>query len=204
MNLTLAKILDGLFQNGMIQFGKFTLTDKTESSIYVNLRHLRSTVLLRSLVVNELFAQINRYDQTDKIKINHLADIPISISPIVSILAYVAGMSQITPRPPKGYGTKASIEGIFKPGQTVLLIDDVITSAKSKFEAIKTFEDAGLLVNDVLVIVDREQGGEEELACRGYKLAALFKLSDILEYYLEKGMIPKEKYDEVRKELWNK
>lgn len=82
-------------------------------------------------------------------------------------------------------------------GYKALLIDDLITKADSKFEAIKVLESAGLKVKDILVVIDREQGGADELKKAGYTLHSIFKISDLLKFYLNKKKINQEKFDEV-------
>lgn len=74
-------------------------------------------------------------------------------------------------------------------GARVLLIDDLVTQAHSKLEAAEALRSAGLVVNDVLVLVDREQGGLEELAKAGLTLHAVWGLSRLLDFYLESGLI---------------
>lgn len=82
-------------------------------------------------------------------------------------------------------------------GSKVVLIDDLITKADSKFEAIKSMEDAGLKVENIVVIIDREQGGADELKKAGYSLHSIFKISDLLAFYLNKSKISYEKYNEA-------
>ena len=73
----------------------------------------------------------------------------------------------------------------------------MITGANSKFESIKTLEDHGLVVKDVVVLVDREQGGADQLKKARYSLHSALKLTELLDYYLERGRISDEKYKEV-------
>ncbi len=92
----------------------------------------------------------------------------------------------------KDYGTKKLIEGEFSLGDKVLVIDDIITDGASKIEAITPLKDAGLVVTDVLVILDREQGGDKVLAQSGYKLHSLGKLSEVLDALVSLGKVGSE------------
>lgn len=85
----------------------------------------------------------------------------------------------------------------FKPGATVLLIDDLITGADSKLEAIAALTAAGLKVTDVLVLVDRQQGGAQELVARHLYLHAIFTLRGLLDLYVEASQMSAEMCDEI-------
>lgn len=85
----------------------------------------------------------------------------------------------------------------FGSGQSVMLIDDLITKADTKFEAIKSVEAAGLKVAGILILIDREQGGRAQLEAAGYQVFSIYGLSDLLEYYVAEGRITQEKADEV-------
>ena len=84
-----------------------------------------------------------------------------------------------------------------KRGSTVLLVDDLITNADSKFEAIAVIERHNFVVRDVLVLVDREQGGAQQLAGRGYRLYAVLLISEMLRYYTDEKRISKTTAREV-------
>jgi orotate phosphoribosyltransferase len=88
-------------------------------------------------------------------------------------------------------------EGDFQPGQTVLVIDDLITRADTKLEGIKALEAAGLVVKDVLVIVDRQQGGAQELERGDYCLHALFPVRALLDTYVEHRRISSKLREEI-------
>src|SRR5258708_36712575 len=76
------------------------------------------------------------------------------------------------PREPKEDGRAGTSEGAFTPGETVLVLDDVVTHADSKLEAIRVLEGNGLVVRDAAVLLDREQAGPGRLAAAGLHLPA--------------------------------
>ena len=88
-------------------------------------------------------------------------------------------------------------EGSFMRGDTALLVDDLITKADSKLEAIRVLEANGLKVSDVLVLIDREQGGKQQLAAAGYALHAAFTLAELLDFYVKHELVSVSKRDEV-------
>lgn len=193
------ELAGALFNIGAIKFGAFRLKLHEKqptaplSPIYFDLRVLRSvppeTKLLTCKVYQDLMANL---------QFDLYADVPTAITPIVSLLSQVSGIPMVTPRvEKKGYGSGAQIDGIFQEGQTAVLIDDLITTAASKFEAIEVLEKNKITVKDVIVLVDREQGGAQELANKGYKLHAAFTISNLLRYYLRTGKIDHARYDEV-------
>jgi orotate phosphoribosyltransferase len=69
-----------------------------------------------------------------------------------------------------------------------VLIDDIITDGASKFEAITPLEEAGLIVRDLVILIDREQGGREALAARGYALHALLTISECFDEAERRGL----------------
>ena len=101
----------------------------------------------------------------------------------------------------KDHGIKKPIEGEYKPGETVVLIDDMVTTGASKFEVIQPFESEGLKVNDVVVLLDREQGAKKNLAERGYNLYAVFTLGEALDVLLAEKAITHKVLDKVKKFL---
>jgi len=163
------------------------------SPIYVNLRTIRSYPKLMALVVRLYRTMLSDFH------FDRLADIPVASSPIVAILMMKTGIPMITPREPKDRGAKASVLGAFKTGvtQLVALIDDLITKAHSKIEAAKILRDAGLVVEHVFVLVDREQGGRAQLEEEGMELHAAFTLMELLEFYRHSGRMNQAMYEEV-------
>jgi uridine monophosphate synthetase len=79
----------------------------------------------------------------------------------------------------KAYGTKKQVEGIFKPGENCLIIEDVITTGASVLKVADTLINEGLQVTDIAVLVDRQQGGRETILAAGYRLQAVFGLDEL-------------------------
>jgi len=181
-----------LFETGCIQFGAFTLKSGLISPIYLDLRLLVShPPLLRE--VAHAMAEI-----AQRLPFDRLAAIPYAGLPIGVALALELNRPLIYPRREvKSHGTGRAIEGAFEPGETALLVDDLITRGDSKLEAIAPLEAAGLTVRDVLVLIDREQGGAEDLARHGYRLHAVFRLTEILDVLRESTRITPDRYAAV-------
>lgn len=185
-----------LFEAGCIQFGTFTLKSGLTSPIYLDLRLLVShPPLLRE--VARAMANTAR-----ELMFERIAAVPYAGLPIGVALALEMSWPLIYPRREvKEHGTRRAIEGYFQPGETALLVDDLITRGDSKLEAIAPLEAAGLTVRDVLVLIDREQGGEEDLARRGYHLHAILQLSELLDSLRKSARITPDQHAQVLRYL---
>jgi uridine monophosphate synthetase len=165
-----------LFEAGCVQFGTFTLKSGLTSPIYVDLRLLVSHPPVLREVARAMAEMAHR------LAFDRIAAIPYAGLPIGVALALELDQPLIYPRREvKEHGTRRAIEGAFEPGETMLLVDDLITRGDSKLEAIAPLEAAGLTVRDVLVLIDREQGGAEDLAQHSYQLHALLRLTEVLD-----------------------
>ena len=81
----------------------------------------------------------------------------------------------------KGYGTGNRLEGVFEPGETVCLVEDVVTSGGAALEAVQALREAGLECRNVVCVVDREEGGGDALARLAVRLRPLFRASELVE-----------------------
>jgi orotate phosphoribosyltransferase len=86
----------------------------------------------------------------------------------------------IVRKEPKGYGTANRLEGVFAAGQTVCVVEDVVTSGGAAVAAILAIREAGLVVRTAICVVDREEGGADELARHAVRLRPLFTAAEVL------------------------
>jgi orotate phosphoribosyltransferase len=81
----------------------------------------------------------------------------------------------------KDYGTSNRLEGVSEPGECVCLVEDVVTSGGAAIEAVLALREAGLRVSNAICVVDREEGGVDELARHAVRLRPLFRASELLQ-----------------------
>ncbi len=137
---------------------------------------------------------------------NFLIGVPNAADPIVEELARrMCCEEQVLHLTKEVIGDKRSIAGFTEEskkkifgGALALLYDDLTTKADSKLEAISQIEKEWLIVSGVIVLIDREQGGAKQLADAGYEMYSIFTLSELLEFYLDEGLISQEKYEQIR------
>jgi uridine monophosphate synthetase len=176
-----------------VQFGEFTLASGVQSPIYLDLRRMVSYPgLLR-------MAATAYADLLKPLGYDRLAAVPYAALTIGAAVALAADKPLIYPRKEiKTYGTGRTIEGDFQPGQRAVVIEDLVTSAGSVLAAIQTLEAAGLAVSDVVVLIDRQQGGPQNLAAAGYRLHTALTLSQIVAALEAAGRITADQAAAVR------
>ncbi len=85
----------------------------------------------------------------------------------------------------------------YRRGERVLLVDDLVTKADTKLEAIRAVESQGAKVVGLVVLVDRQQGGSEEIKKAGYKVKSAFTICELLDFYVEEKLIDTGKWQEA-------
>lgn len=172
------------YKLGIIKFGKFTLKSGIESPFYVDLRPLASDPKILKHLANYLLEMLP-LDNFDVI-----CGVPYAALPMATAMSLESYIPLIIKRKEaKSYGTKKLIEGIYKKGQNCLLVEDVITSGKSLLETIPEIENEGISVSDIVVVLDRQQGGKELLEEKGYRVHTLFNISEVCDMLSEENLL---------------
>jgi orotate phosphoribosyltransferase len=194
-NLDLAQ---ALFDLGGVEFGDFDLGPTAGSSpIYVNPR-----VVISHPTVMRQFARLLHYEiQADQQRrrprlasFGAVAGVPMGGLHLATAYSLTSDTPLIYLR---SNTDDPVIEGRVIPGQTVLIIDDLMTGGTSILQTARSLENVGLEVRDAIVLVDREQGGIERLAEHGYRVMPILRLRTMLTYYHESGLITDEQYQNV-------
>ena len=196
LDFHLASLADELLSAGCIKFGEFTLKSGLKSPIYIDLRRIITYPKLLEQIGAAYLPLLN------DLKFDRIAALPYAAIPIATAISLAGNYPMIYPRKEvKTYGTKAEIEGEYHAGETIVVIDDLATTGGSKFEAIEKLTGVGLIVKDVVVLVDRQSGAKESLAQAGYSMHAVLTIGQLLEYWKENGKVEKDKIEETRKFL---
>ncbi|HUN21609.1 MAG TPA: orotidine-5'-phosphate decarboxylase [Anaerolineales bacterium] len=191
--LHLQAVAQALLAAGCVRFGQFTLKSGLISPIYIDMRRLVAYPEHLQTIANGLCTLLA------PLNFQRLAALPYAALPIGTATALQGNFPLIYPRKEvKSYGTKAAIEGLYNEGETAVVLDDLVTTGESKFEAIEKIAAAGLNVRDIVVVLDREQGARQLLAQQGYQLHALATIHQLLDIWHTQQAISNEQYAQVR------
>src|SRR5215207_6974224 len=194
LNPQLVSLADGLLNAGCIKFGDFTLKSGLQSPIYIDLRQIITYPKLLADIAQAYLPLISN------LQFSRIAGLPYAAIPIATAISLAGNYPMIYPRKEvKTYGTKAEIEGEYQAGETVVVIDDLDTTGGSKFEAIEKLTAVGLVVKDVVVLVDRQSGAKESLEQAGYTMHAVLTIRQLLDHWEQTEKVEKDKIEDTRK-----
>jgi orotate phosphoribosyltransferase len=181
------ELLDVLIRNSVCR-GNFTLASGAQSDLYVDAR-LTTLDPRGARLVGQVSWKLIKENAT-KLggQIDAVGGLTMGADPIAVSIALAALADEppallqafVVRKSVKTHGRQKLIEGNFRKGNLVVVIDDVITTGGSTLQAIEAIKDAGGRVAFVLVLVDREEGGREAIEKHGHKVVALFTRSDLM------------------------
>ncbi len=192
-NLWLAR---ELWELGAVQFGDFNVGRTLHSPVYVNLRLLvsRPAAMRRiarmmkeetETLLSMLHPQISPFSL--------VAGVPFGGLHLATAYSLTCNVPMIYLHPARD-GRRNVIEGNYVPGQSVVIIDDLITGGTSIIETAQELRDKGLVVKDALVLLDRRQGGRERLKMHNIHLIPILDLETLLNYLMSHGKISEDSF----------
>ena len=189
-----------LYKNNIIRFGNFTLASGKNSSYYVDLRLIPSyphqfrkmIKNLQNLIVEK--TGLNDFDCLASVPTGGLVVTSALAIEIVKPLIYVRSK-------PKEHGTTKSIEGKISAGMKVVMVDDVMTTGISVLNGINQLKEAGLLVSDLYVIINRLEGADKALSNIGVQTHQLTDILEITDILFQEKLIDKEIFEKIKNQV---
>jgi orotate phosphoribosyltransferase len=177
-----------LLQKKSVFRGDFTLSSGARSNYYIDCR-LTTFDPAGAWLVGQLMHWLIRKEQAArKVEVNAVGGLTMGADPVALAVGMHSYWAKDTPplqafsvrKSPKAHGQTKLVEGNFKRGDSVVIIDDVVTRGDSTIAGIHAIEKEGGTVAFVAVLVDREEGGREKIEAMGHRVIALFTKSELL------------------------
>ena len=186
-----------LIKNSAIKFGDYILTSGKRSPYYIDLRQTISSPLTMDWISNALTRII--HNEIGRTKIDKILGVPTAGIPFATMVSQKLSMPLIYYRQArKEHGVRKKIEGILDRNDRILVVDDLITTGESVIEAAEVVRDQGGVVNEMVVLLDREQGGQERLRAARIEPHVLFNISDAMSWLHSVGLLEDEIYKTVK------
>jgi len=186
-----------LVHTGALKFGVFTLSGGKLSPYYLDLRIVPSFPDAFRTSIELLLNSAKSLPTIDKV-----GGIPTGGLPWASVLAYSLSKPLVYVRKEtRHHGREKMVEGILAPGDKVLLVDDVITTGHNILAALQTLRAEGGVVEQALVLVDREEGGREHLLKEGVTLHSVTRISELAKRLLDMDAISESQFEELTTQL---
>ncbi|MFC4406632.1 orotate phosphoribosyltransferase [Haloarchaeobius iranensis] len=172
--MTNDELISALVAADAVRFGEFELSHGGTSEYYVD-KYLFETDVDCLRRIGDAFAE--------RVADTKLAGVALGGVPLVVATALAADLPYVIARKQqKEYGTANLVEGRLDEAEEVVVVEDIATTGQSAVDAVEALRDAGAVVNRALIVVDREEGGRENLADVGVEMEALVTASDLLDH----------------------
>tara|TARA_B100001013_G_scaffold173059_1_gene103940 strand:- start:81 stop:692 length:612 start_codon:yes stop_codon:yes gene_type:complete len=189
-----------LYKNNIIKFGNFTLASGKNSPYYIDLRLVPSYPHQFRKMIKNLQNLIDK--KTGLENFDALVSVPTGGLVIASALAIETIKPLIYVRnKSKKYGTSKLIEGKLSPNMKLVMIDDVATTGNSILNGIKQLQEAGSIISESYVIVNRLENANKAMDSVGVKLYQLTDILEITKILFEEHLIDEEILEKIKKQI---
>jgi len=180
-----------LMETSAVSFGEFTLTSGKKSPFYIDMRVIPSFPKLFDEVCN-MYVEVIKNEVA---KVDRIAGVPTAGLPFATLVSYKLGLPLIYVRKEqKAHGKGEMVEGILSEGDNVLIIDDIVTTGGSLINSINNVRDRGGIVKDVVVFLNREQGGQKNLKNVGVELHSILGIMELMTYLRDQNLLDEKTY----------
>jgi uridine monophosphate synthetase len=182
------KVAFDLILNDALKIGDYILFSGKKSPYYVDLRQAISDPITMDLIANSLARIID--NEIGKDNFDKILGVPTAGVPFTTIVCQKLAIPMLYYRKArKEHGVRKKIEGKMEPNDRILMIDDLITTGKSVIQAAEAVREQGGLVTELVVLLDREQGGRESILSHNIRPHVLFNVSDAFKWLNEVNML---------------
>jgi len=197
MSTATSKIADALYLSGCLRFGSFKIKSGATSPYYIDIARVLAAPKQLNVIAEVAAEKIKEISAVDPI--TKLASIELKGALIAPSIAIKLDLPCVIVRKEtKAYGVTGRTAGAdVVAGDNILFFDDVVSEGLSKIEGVKPLHELGATVRHMLVVVNREHGGKENLEKQGYQVHALAKITDIVASLQENKRITKDQADNV-------
>lgn len=200
MKTELSRILHKI---GALKFGTFKLASGKISPYYIDLRIVPSFPDAFRKILDLYTSLIDMTVGAENF--DRIAGVPTAGMAFASVIAYNFKKPFLYTRPKiKTHGRERRVEGVLMPGNRVLIVDDLITTGKSLLQAITAIRAEGGVVNDAVVLVNREEGGKQKLTNRNVTLHYILDAGEAAGKLYEIGAITEEQLKTIVKQVKKK
>jgi uridine monophosphate synthetase len=190
----LEDFMEHLYECGCVKFGEFVLSSGLVTPVYFDLR----IIVSHPKLLKQAGDLIDKYTIDNNLDYDIICGVPYGAFAVATALSLKANKPMVFKRKEaKDYGCKKMVEGAYSSGDHCLVIEDVVVYGTSILETSECLKEYHLRVKDAITILDREQGGPENVNESGIKFHSIIKASDLLHFLHKKGKIDEKVMNET-------
>lgn len=194
MDPEIESFMQGLYEIGSVKFGEFVLSSGLKTPVYFDLR----LIVSHPRILNQAANLIKRYIEKHNIQYDTICGVPYGAFAVATALSLKVDKPMIFKRKEvKDYGCKKMVEGTYSEGDSCLVIEDVVVYGTSIIETSESLRQYKLNVNHTIALLDREQGGHENVRDHNINFHSIITANDLLNYLHRKNLISSETKNET-------